>query len=261
MLYDVAELPEGTHLRADVAVLGAGAAGIDLALRLARGGRDVVVLESGKEHFVPAIQDLYRVRTFTHPVDLLASCDQRKPDIVLLDMKMGSFKGEEVIQQMQERYRDLCIIVVTGYAPVGLLPIIAAEPKAREAHNAAFDEGKAGSVRCGMAATGERTDTILLIAVDQPRPASFLRALLDAHAAASTLITAPTYDGHRGHPLIFDRALLAELRAVDDATLGVRAVLERHSDVINDVQTANPVARFDLNTPDDIACGLRLTAD
>ena len=66
------------------------------------------------EDFLKA-EELYRVRTFTHPVDLLASCDQRKPDIVLLDMKMGPFKGEEVIQQLQERYRELCIIVLTGY--------------------------------------------------------------------------------------------------------------------------------------------------
>jgi FixJ family two-component response regulator len=81
---------------------------------------DIAVLDDDLD-FVHYLEDflkeeeLYRVRTFTHPVDLLASCDQRKPDIVLLDMKMGPFKGEEVIQQLQERYRDLCIIVLTGY--------------------------------------------------------------------------------------------------------------------------------------------------
>jgi FixJ family two-component response regulator len=81
---------------------------------------DIAVLDDDID-FVHYLEDflkeeeLYRVRTFTHPVDLLASCDQRKPDIVLLDMKMGPFKGEEVIQQLQERYRELCIIVLTGY--------------------------------------------------------------------------------------------------------------------------------------------------
>src|SRR3970282_1147199 len=81
---------------------------------------DIAVLDDDID-FVHYIEDflkeegLYRVRTFTHPVDLLASCDQRKPDVVLLDMKMGPFKGEEVIQQLQDRYRDICIIVVTGY--------------------------------------------------------------------------------------------------------------------------------------------------
>ena len=81
---------------------------------------DIAVLDDDLD-FVHYLEDflkeeeLYRVRTFTHPVDLLASCDQRKPDIVLLDMKMGPFKGEEVIQQLQERYRELCIIVLTGY--------------------------------------------------------------------------------------------------------------------------------------------------
>ena len=153
------------------------------------------------------------------------------------------------------------IIVVTGYAPDALRPVITAGAKAREAHNATFDEGKAGSVRRGMDAVNDESDAILLIAVDQPRPASFLRTLLEAHVARSSAVTAPLFEGRRGHPLIFDRALLPELRAVDDATLGVRAVLEGHAGAVNEAATDDPVARFDLNTRDDIARGLMLTDD
>jgi CTP:molybdopterin cytidylyltransferase MocA len=176
-----------------------------------------------------------------------------------------NWHGRPLLQYQLEQLAALDevaeIIVVTGYAPERLREIIAAVSKAREAHNAAFDDGKAGSVRCGMNGVSDGADAVLLIAVDQPRPASFLRTLVDAHAAASPLITAPTFEGRRGHPLIFDRALLEESRAVDDATLGVRAVLDRHADGINDVATADPVARFDLNTPDDVARGLMLTAE
>jgi FixJ family two-component response regulator len=57
----------------------------------------------------------YSVRTFGHPDDLYTACEQRAPDIVLLDMKMGEFKGEKVLEQLLGRHPNLCVIVITGY--------------------------------------------------------------------------------------------------------------------------------------------------
>ena len=47
MIDDLRDLPEGTELRADLCVIGAGAAGIAIALELIDSGLDVIVLESG----------------------------------------------------------------------------------------------------------------------------------------------------------------------------------------------------------------------
>ncbi len=57
----------------------------------------------------------YNVSTFAHPEDLFVSAGQQLPDIVLLDMKMGEFKGEKVLEQLQAKWPNLCVIVVTGY--------------------------------------------------------------------------------------------------------------------------------------------------
>ena len=57
----------------------------------------------------------YFVHTFGHPDELYAACEQRVPDIVLLDMKMGEFKGEKVLEQLLTLYPNLCVIVITGY--------------------------------------------------------------------------------------------------------------------------------------------------
>jgi DNA-binding NtrC family response regulator len=57
----------------------------------------------------------YAVRTFAHPDDLFAASDQRVPDIVLLDMKMGEFKGEKVLEQLLGLYPNVCVVVITGY--------------------------------------------------------------------------------------------------------------------------------------------------
>jgi DNA-binding NtrC family response regulator len=57
----------------------------------------------------------YGVRAFGQPEDLYVACEQRLPDIVLLDMKMGEFKGEHVLEQLQATYPGLCVIIITGY--------------------------------------------------------------------------------------------------------------------------------------------------
>ncbi len=81
---------------------------------------DIAVLDDDND-FIHYIEDflkdegLYSVRAFSHPDDLFLSCDQKRPDIVLLDMKMGPFKGEAVLDELQSRHADLCVIIVTGY--------------------------------------------------------------------------------------------------------------------------------------------------
>jgi DNA-binding NtrC family response regulator len=57
----------------------------------------------------------YSVRTYAHPDDLFQQAEQRLPDIVLLDMKMGEFKGDKVLEQLVTRWPNLCVIVLTGY--------------------------------------------------------------------------------------------------------------------------------------------------
>lgn len=59
MIQDAADLDEGTVLRAEICIVGAGAAGIAIALALLGSGRSVLVLEGGGERVEPAAQALY----------------------------------------------------------------------------------------------------------------------------------------------------------------------------------------------------------
>lgn len=58
MITDILDLGEQKKLRAQVVVLGSGIAGAELATYLARHGREVVLVESGREGFDPSIQAL-----------------------------------------------------------------------------------------------------------------------------------------------------------------------------------------------------------
>ena len=81
---------------------------------------DIAVLDDDldfRNYMEDVLKDegIYNVRTFGHPADLFAAAEQQLPDIVLLDMKMGEFKGDVVLEQLQTRWPGLCVIVVTGY--------------------------------------------------------------------------------------------------------------------------------------------------
>jgi len=60
-------------------------------------------------------EGIYTVRAFARPAELFEACEERLPDIVLLDMKMGDVTGDKVLEQLVSRWPGLCNIVVTGY--------------------------------------------------------------------------------------------------------------------------------------------------
>jgi DNA-binding NtrC family response regulator len=84
------------------------------------GGIAVAVLDDDID-FRTYIEDLlkdegrFSVRTYAHPNELFRDVEQRSPDIVLLDMKMGEFRGDKVLEQLIARWPTLCVIVITGY--------------------------------------------------------------------------------------------------------------------------------------------------
>ena len=84
------------------------------------GSVEVYVLDDDpdfRNYMEDALKDegLYSVRSFGHPDELFAACEQRVPDIVLLDMKMGEFRGEKVLEQLVTQHPGLCVIIITGY--------------------------------------------------------------------------------------------------------------------------------------------------
>lgn len=57
----------------------------------------------------------HEVRAVATPAEFFAACEERLPDVVLLDIKMGDHSGEDVLAEIRRRWSKLCVIVVTGY--------------------------------------------------------------------------------------------------------------------------------------------------
>jgi DNA-binding NtrC family response regulator len=81
---------------------------------------DIAVLDDDLDfrHYIEDFlkdERVYTVRAFAHPGDLFDGCEERLPDIVLLDMKMGDATGDKVLEQLLTRWPGMCVIIVTGY--------------------------------------------------------------------------------------------------------------------------------------------------
>lgn len=81
---------------------------------------DIAVLDDDPD-FLTYIEDflndegLYAVRTFAKPARLFEAAEEQRPEIVLLDMKMGESRGDKVLEQLLACYPGMCVIIVTGY--------------------------------------------------------------------------------------------------------------------------------------------------
>ncbi|HEY5626090.1 MAG TPA: nucleotidyltransferase family protein [Dehalococcoidia bacterium] len=177
---------------------------------------------------------------------LLAAGESRRMGVAkpLLAWR-GATLIEYQIAQLHEAGVD-DVIAVLGHRAEEILPPVTASG-ARGVVNENYREGRASSLRAG-AAEAEGAETIVVISVDQPRPAAVTRRLLAEHTSG---ITVPSHGGRRGHPVVLDGALLPELREVSEATLGLRAIITRHAAEVREVPFDSPGVLVDLNTPED----------
>ena len=149
------------------------------------------------------------------------------------------------------------IVVVLGHNSEDIAPYVENSPTLQTIINPDYAEGKTTSIRLGVSQVLDDVDGILLLAVDQPRPADLVRRVIEEHLRSGALITHPTYNGRGGHPIIFAGSLKSELLAITEEQQGIREVVGRHQDSIRTVAVESPIARVDLNTMGDYESALR----
>lgn len=181
-----------------------------------------------------------------------------------LSSRMGTPKsllrwGEESLAayQVRQLFEAGCdeVVVVLGYRADEIARELRRLP-CRIMLNPRFHLGRAGSLRIGAKAMNRDAESVVILNVDQPRPAKFIRDLMEAHATSGKAITRPVCDGHGGHPVIVAGRLRGELMEARDESGGLREIIEAHRDELNDVPS-DELARLDVNTPDDYASALK----
>ncbi len=126
--------------------------------------------------------------------------------------------------------------------------------------NPNYYQGKTTSIKAGLENLSSRNSTILILAVDQPRPINLLSKLISSHITLGKAITMPVFNGKSGHPILFSSGLMAELMEIDEESEGLRAISRRYRESMNLVDIDNGIVNADLNTPEDIESARELFA-
>jgi molybdenum cofactor cytidylyltransferase len=149
------------------------------------------------------------------------------------------------------------ILVVTGHNAEELTPVLQGYNLAsiNNPHYAAG--GMLSSVQAGARALPEDCEAFFLILGDQPlvQPQTLL-ALLEARQKTGALIVIPTYEGRRGHPVLFAASCAPEILALPaDATL--KTLIIRRADDVLEVPVPDPAILSDVDTPEDYERALK----
>ena len=118
-------------------------------------------------------------------------------------------------------------------------------------HNEKWPEGMTSSLHAGLRALRPEIQAALVVLADQPwLTAALIQALADCYCTTGAPVVAPFHQGQRGQPVLFDRALFAELlAAVDDNSR--RELIARHWDHMARVDVQDPATLCDIDTRQD----------
>jgi len=131
--------------------------------------------------------------------------------------------------------------------------VAAAHPELVEllVENDRQDLGQLHSLRLGLGAVGAAPDAAVVFLVDHPLVApETVHALIEAHRARGAAIVIPVHGGRRGHPVLFARAVFAELL---DGPLegGARRVVRADATRVEELEVGDAGILGDVDTPGD----------
>jgi molybdenum cofactor cytidylyltransferase len=161
-------------------------------------------------------------------------------DGTVLERVIGLFSGSGIND----------VIVVVGHGASHTIPI-AHQCGAQAVMNRRFDQGMFSSVQEGVRALSPDSLAFFMLPVDIPlvRPQT-IEELLEAYYRGMGKIVFPAFLGKRGHPPLVDTRYRDEILA-HPGEGGLRAILRNHEDQSIEIEVADEMILFDLDTPAD----------
>ena len=169
----------------------------------------------------------------------------------LLPHPAGTTFVNHLVRQAQ--LAGLSPVLVVGRSDDTLLLEEAKRSGATYVINADADRGQLSSVISGIHTIqgNPSIDAVVLMPVDIPMvSSSTLDRLLQVATLSPASIVRPVAGKRHGHPVLFKRAMFAELLSADPA-VGARAVVRADPRRVLDVDLGDPDVTRDVDTPDD----------
>jgi molybdenum cofactor cytidylyltransferase len=143
------------------------------------------------------------------------------------------------------------VVVVLGAEVTQSQALLAGRP-VQVVLNSAWAEGQSTSMKAGLATLPPNIHSALFLLVDLPGVTpEVMSALIQRHRQTLAPLVWPEYEGQRGNPILFDRALFSELAQVQGDT-GGRPVVMKYKDQAEKVAVAQWGILEDFDRPEDL---------
>jgi len=196
----------------------------------------------------------------TNPEDEIHAVHEPVAGIVLA--AGGSTRMAQPKQIMNFRSQPLVRIAARTALAAGLTPVIvvtgAFDNQVKTAleglpitiaHNPDWHSGQSTSVIAGINVTPTRTGSVIFLLADQPLVAeSMIRELVELHAQTLSPIVAPSINGRRSNPVLFDRDTFSDLLDLS-GDIGGRALFSKYQ--VSWLPWVDATSAIDIDTPDD----------
>lgn len=118
--------------------------------------------------------------------------------------------------------------------------------------NEEFAKGQSFSVRKGLSAVNKSADALMVLPGDVAMvDRMIIDAVIDEYSRSYAPIVTAAYHGRSGHPILFDKNLLGELRNIDEETRGLKKVISNHRSSLRLVETSER-ALLDVDDQEDL---------
>ena len=152
------------------------------------------------------------------------------------------------------------LLALTRHPKIGVRRVVLGahpEPIANAVHlnadevviNEDWERGQLSSIRAGLRSLPAGTHGMLLCLIDHPLISETLvDGLIEQFYATNAPVVVPAYQGRRGHPVIFSRAVYAELESAPEEQ-GARSVMWAHQKEVSEYPTDEEGCVLNLNDP------------
>ncbi|HEY9158403.1 nucleotidyltransferase family protein [Candidatus Binatus sp.] len=183
---------------------------------------------------------------------ILAAGESRRMGYPKPLLKVG---GRTFIEQIAETMLAVVprLVIVIGAHRERVRAATPRDARIAIAENPNYSRGQLSSLKVGLGAVQPDSAGAIVHLGDHPmvRVETF-RAVVDSYNRTGKPIVIARHDGRRGHPVIFDRALFAEILSAPEKE-GARFVVNANPSRVAYVDLDDPGINLDLDTPADLA--------
>jgi molybdenum cofactor cytidylyltransferase len=120
--------------------------------------------------------------------------------------------------------------------------------------NEGFEEGQSSSVKVGLGELNPSSRAVMILPGDVARiDTSSINMVIDRYNEGGCLIVVAGHETRPGHPILLDRQLFPEIARINEQTLGLKALVNKHQANVCLVETGSLGVLKDVDTANDLA--------